>query len=68
LPWFGYYGYSTGWRSETGRYANRKLLSSSGSCENKSLREKYWWKFLDEGVEMGKKIEAILKDRARKQV
>jgi len=29
-----------------------------GVCKDAGVKEMYWWKFIEEGVEMGKKIKA----------
>jgi hypothetical protein len=46
------------------------LLTSNlvESIKDPMLTTRYWWKFIEEGLEMGKKIEKIIEDRAKRQV
>lgn len=44
------------------------LLTFKGTGEfKKETVAEYWWKYVQEGLEMGKKIERIIQDHSKEQ-
>ncbi|PMD60359.1 uncharacterized protein K444DRAFT_663185 [Hyaloscypha bicolor E] len=42
-------------------------LIATGTLEDEKMKETYWWKYVLEGLEMGKKIERVLSDQSKRQ-
>jgi hypothetical protein len=43
-------------------------FKGTGEFKNETIAGRYWWKYVEEGLEMGKKIERIIRDHSKEQV